>query len=294
MELQALSVGQCVDAGWAGVATVHSVFARAVNLEVRGDMWTLLGTERADLPFGIRVAARDFEALGLRSGDRVQIRSGFVGIASGATRLVVDCRAAPRWIPRLPQGEVAPELGKRLRIVSATASDRAWHGCAGMARVVVSALDEPDALADVLAKVVGRGPGSTPAGDDVLVGILAVLTLPHSGSAGAQAAQSLCRSMRQLLPTTTDISEHLLRQAANGLFSRAVHELVCALIGDSDPQQLRDTVQRAVEAGATSGADLCMGILASAPTFLTYHGRAAFLTHHAGSAFFNHYERAAA
>ena len=280
MQLQALSVGHCVDAGSAGLASVHSVFARAVNVEVRGDLWTLLGAERGDLAFGIRVASQDFEALGLRRGDRVHIRAGFVGIAAGAARLVVDCRAAPRWIPNPPQGTLAPGLRKRLRTVSAAASDRAWHGCAGMARAVVSALDEPDALADVLAKVLGRGPGSTPAGDDVLVGILAVLASPHSGAAGARAAQSLCCSMLPLLPTTTDISGHLLRQAAEGLFSRAVHELVCALIGDADPQRLRDTIQRAVETGATSGADACMGILACAPLFLPHDDRSAFLPDH--------------
>jgi len=294
MQLQALSVGHCVDAGETGVATVHSVFARAVNIEVRGDLWTLLGAERADLPFGIRVAAQDFGAFGLRRGDCVHVRSGFVGIASDAARLVVDCRAAPRWIPKLPQGKPAPGLRNRLRMVAAAASDRAWHGSDGMARAVVSALDEPDALAEVLAKVVGRGPGSTPAGDDVLVGILAVLASPQSGTPGARAVQSLCRPLLRLLPTTTDISGHLLRQAANGLFSRAVHELVCALIGDADLQQLRDTVQRVVETGATSGADLCTGMLASAPLLLAHDGRAAFLTCDAKSALLTQDDRAAA
>ena len=102
-----------------------------------------------------------------------------------------------------------------------------------MAYAVVSALNDPDVLDDVVFDVVGCGPGSTPAGDDVLVGILAVLTSPHSGATGSAAVQSLRRSLRPLLPTTTDISGHLLRQAADGLVGRAVHELVCALIGNA-------------------------------------------------------------
>ena len=60
-----------------------------------------------------------------------------------------------------------------------------------MAHTVRSALEAPDAIGNVLASVVGRGPGLTPAGDDVLVGILAVLSSPHSGLAGAKVAEFL-------------------------------------------------------------------------------------------------------
>jgi hypothetical protein len=140
-----------------------------------------------------------------------------------------------------------------------------------MAYAVMDALERRDASNDALAGVIGCGPGSTPAGDDVLVGILAVLKSPHSGAAGAEAADTLCRSLLPLLPTTTDISGHLLRQAAGGLFGRSVHELVSALIGDCARRHLTETVQRVVEAGATSGADLCVGILACAPSFLLAH-----------------------
>ena len=114
----------------------------------------------------------------------------------------------------------------------------------------------PDArrLPEVLAQVVGRGSGSTPAGDDVLIGILAVLRSPLSGAAGAEAADALRRALLPLLATTTDISGHLLRQAASGLFARNVHELIGALLGDPTPSQLNDRVARVIDTGATSGA----------------------------------------
>ena len=137
-----------------------------------------------------------------------------------------------------------------------------------MAQAVRSALEVSAALGDVLSKVVGRGPGSTPSGDDVLVGILAVLNSPHSGAAGARATESLGRAILPLLWTTTDISGQLLRQAVKGLFSRDVHELVSALLGNPAPRQLRNTIRRVIETGATSGADTCMGLLAFAPSFL--------------------------
>lgn len=265
--MQALSTGHALDLRSAGAGAVHSVYTHAVNLVVRGDLWTLVSAQRADLPFGIRVACQDFNALGVRRGERVDVRSGFVGIGTGSAGLVVDCRAAPRWLPAQPD-RPAPGLARRLDAVAATTSQRAWHGCAEMAYAVTGALSRPDALGDVVPRVVGCGPGCTPAGDDVLVGILAVLGSVHSGAAGAAAARALVRCLLPLLPTTTDISGHLLRQAANGLFGRAVHELLSAVIADSAPERLKKALERVLDTGVTSGADMCAGILASAPRFI--------------------------
>jgi hypothetical protein len=268
--IQALSTGHAVDLQSTGAGAVHSVFARAVNLEVRGDLWTLLSDERADLPFGIRVGVDRVDALGLRRGDRVSVRSGFVGIGAARSALVVDCRAAPRWTPAR-QGERAPGLAVRLGVAATEASGRAWPGAAPMARTVVTALNDPDALGGALGRVVGCGPGSTPTGDDVLVGILAALTSAHSGAAGAAAAQSLCRSLGPLLSRTTEISAHLLRQAMCGFVARPVHELVCALVGASDVARLRAAVRSVLDMGATSGADQCTGLLTAATAFLMPH-----------------------
>jgi len=255
-------------------------------------MWTLLAENKADLPFGIRVPLSRFSSLGLRSGDPVHVRSGFVGIGSAAKkgsglfcrngpegashkrlptpfsppRLVVDCRAAPRWVLACAK-KSEPGLDRRLAVVAKAVRGRSWHDSAPLAHALKSAINNTTALGDVLAKVVGRGPGATPSGDDVIVGALAVLTCPHSGMAGARAAESLGRSLLPLLPTTTDVSGHLLRQAASGLFCRDVHELVCALIGAPSPRELGEMVRRVIDTGATSGADACEGLLAFAPSY---------------------------
>jgi Protein of unknown function (DUF2877) len=264
--IQALSIGHALERESARYGVVHSVFARAVNLMVREEMWTLLAAEKADLPFGIRIASSQLEVLGFRNGDPVNIRAGFLSIGSDSTCRVVDCRAAPRWLPAC-HNRTEPGLAGRLAVVATAASDRSWHESAQMAQSVRSALECSVALGDAVAKVIGRGPGSTPSGDDVLVGILAVLSSPSSGAAGARAAESLGRAILPLLWTTSDVSGQLLRQAIKGLFSRDVHELVLALLGNPAPQQLQNTIRRVIETGATSGADTCMGLLAVAPYF---------------------------
>jgi hypothetical protein len=269
--IQALTAGHALDLESGAPGVVHSVFSRAMNLEIGARLWTLLAAGRADLPLGIQLAATDFDRLGVRRGDAAVVRAGFIGIGAAGNRVVIDCRAARRWKPT-PHPALAPGLAARLDLVAALSADRAWPASVGLARSVVLALRGRSALDAALRRVVGRGPGSTPAGDDVLVGILAVLTSPRSGARGAAAAQALRRALQPLLPTTPDISAHLLRQAADGLLGRDLHELLGAVLGAGDAQDLSLAVKRVIETGATSGADTCAGLIAAAAEFLRSAG----------------------
>jgi hypothetical protein len=97
--MQALSVGHAIDPKRAALGRVHSVFAHAVNLEIQGDLWTVVSCDRSDLPFGIRVASSDFVTAGLKRDDTVHVRAGWVGIRTRGSGVVIDCRGASRWIP---------------------------------------------------------------------------------------------------------------------------------------------------------------------------------------------------
>ena len=261
-------VGYALDVDLDCVGAVHSVFSRAVNLEIEGEMWTLLASDCADLPFGIRLPVRSLDAFAIRVGGCVHARAGFIGLGRPGRRLVVDCRAAPRWAPVSPFS-LASGFPARLALLSQEATALAWCGSRPMARLATSALRRgAGALEDALTRIIGCGPGLTPAGDDVLVGILAVLCSPLSGTAGAEAAQAMLRAIRRLAPRTTALSGHMLGQAARGLIGRALHELLVALTGCPVAVELEVAIRRVVKTGATSGADACMGVLEAAQAFL--------------------------
>jgi Protein of unknown function (DUF2877) len=284
----AVSVGHCLDLETVRGGMVHSVFDHAVNLLVASDLWTLLDAGRHDMPFGIRVEPTRLAMVRPRPGDLVSVRSGFVGMASGAAAHVVDCRSAARWWPRRAS-RLARGLERRLAVVETTALVRAWCGASASADAVRSVVVGPDipppgalspidhseaapcaasARAATLGSVVGAGPGATPSGDDVLIGAFAVLTAPEAGEPGATAARELAELIQPLLPRTTDISAHLLRQAADGRISRPLQDLIGALVADSDLETTRAAARVVVDTGATSGADTCMGVLAVAASFL--------------------------
>ena len=125
-----------------------------------------------------------------------------------------------------------------------------------MAQALCDALDDGDeaALAAAARRVVGRGPGLTPSGDDVVVGLLTAL-----GMHGEPARERLSRALARVLPTTTDLSRHLVHEAALGLPGRALHELGAALLSGVD---LDGATTRALAIGATSGADAAVGLVA--------------------------------
>jgi len=262
MLLSAHCIGHRVELNRPQAGRVHSCFEGAVNLLIEGELWSLLAGARSDLPFGIRLAPGVAPGrLALRVGDAVQLRAGYLG--SGA--LTIDCRMAARWRPNgwsLP----AHGLAARLDRVERTAAPRAWRDSVGMASAVVEALYQrgPGAsarLSSVVGRVVGRGPGLTLAGDDVLVGILSVLGSAADEPTAASMQARLVAAVTPWLGTTGDISRHLLQQAMQGWSGRALHALGQALVEGADEAALHSALARLLDSGASSGADGCIGLV---------------------------------
>ena len=246
---RACCLGCRIDVWTPRRGVVHGVFAGAVNLYFGEAWWTLLATDRPDQPSGIRLAPDTPQLPTVRTGDPVEVRAGHLRAGDA----VVDCRTATRWVPGAWPA-TAPGFPDRLRQLELAALPRAWAGAAAMAREVCEALDDDAALDDAGRRVIGRGPGLTPSGDDVLVGLLTALGIRHRA-----ARKRLARALAPALSTTTSLSGHLIEEAALGLPGRALHELIAALLSGT---QLAKAIERALAIGATSGADAAVGLVA--------------------------------
>ena len=200
--------------------------------------------------------------LGLRIGDPVCVRSSHVRVGPA----VIDARTAVRW---MPQGsDLDPDgLGERVAELQAAARHVAWEGSWALAGAVAGALASarPADLDEAVRRAVGRGPGLTPAGDDVLVGILAVLTAPPVAAGCEPAAARLRAALAPALPATTEISRALLGQASRGHVSRPVWELTSAVLSGRAPSAptRADVLSTVLSTGATSGGDTCAGLAAA-------------------------------
>jgi hypothetical protein len=127
-------------------------------------------------------------------------------------------------------------------------------------RELVAALDEPSPAAarSAAARLAGLGEGSTPAGDDYLMGVLHALwaaDLPARAWAGDLVAACAGR--------TTAASAAWLEAAARGKAGQRWVDLLAALAA-GDPEATRDAARAVRSLGHTSGAFSLRGFLDAA------------------------------
>lgn len=244
---------------------VHSVFARAVNVEWNepaGALLTLHGPTPLAAPFAMALVGWP-EEHGLEPGIPVVAKDGRLCAGGlvvdwvGAT--VVDLRVSPCV-------EDAPAARDRLARALAPFDERA--GAAGLSaapgRVARAAAAgalrgrDPVALARAARSLMGLGEGLTPAGDDWLVGMLAVLHRLAQGWV-LEAGHLASVLVGEAPARTTTVGAAFLAHALAREFSERVRDLVTA----ESLSRARAAGARLAAMGATSGADTLSGMRAA-------------------------------
>ena len=251
--------------------TVHSIFDSAVNLRA-GNRLVSCSAAVISSPYGIEMTAADLSHLQRRccatpdvslewhSADRTMVSgTGEVVIASTADVAVFDPTLASARSTNL--GDAAAELVTYLaRRRADTGLGADWWGLAERTDLTgaVDSLTAGTADRRVLHWL-GRGPGLTPSGDDVLVGMLAALWF-----VGAVDSRRL-EPLRRLLEEgegalTTDLSVEYLYYACRGMFTGVVIDLLVAL-DRSDQVAAHRALDRLGRYGHTSGWDCTLGMV---------------------------------
>lgn len=112
-------------------------------------------------------------------------------------------------------------------------------------------------LVEAARSLVGRGPGSTPAGDDVLAGVALSLRMTDRLGVLSQLHSAITPDLHD---RTTALSADLLRAALAGHASPEVRSLLLTLRPGTSPERRRRAVQAVLALGSTSGADLLLGL----------------------------------
>lgn len=273
--------------------TVHSVFANCCNV-VAGDLLiTVQDAAHQHTPTSVQV-----DVIGparwmpnVLRGEPVSQRAGVLAFGSH----VLDLRRAAVWTPEACGGWRQPQTGRRrLALVESTRRSHGASGCRGPApaierdvRALVAVLggprsaetgaaaspgrSEPDCagLDAAVRRLVGAGVGLTPAGDDILVGLLAALSVGGNGDLSTGPAFSaVSRAVLRHASRTNDISAHYLRLAAFGRFGEALSALRAAIVADVGDGVLVARAKDVLSVGATSGADALLGLLLGLHTVL--------------------------
>jgi hypothetical protein len=265
-------------------ARVHSVFERVINLRVGEDrLLTLAYRDADDAPDSVVVDLASWSGLGLAAGDRVRLHDWRIvidGAWTGGLTIALD--SARPWHGGLP-AFAADQTTLRRQLPRALAHlKRHGRGVSTVAHPPGTATALEAALADAfrrhtqglcaaiadgdnvglhvqVGRLVGLGPGLTPAGDDYLVGLLAAL---HLAGGRCTAGRGVAACVVECAHRQTHlISAAALRAAARGRVRERVIELCDALMHGSSAG-LAAALQRVVAIGSGSGSEIAAGVLA--------------------------------
>jgi hypothetical protein len=252
-------------------------FRAAVYLGHDDGVLTLVTSDGVVHPNAVVVgaAAADAPFAGLRPHVRGTVGEGRIDLPG------LEVRVA-RWRdPRPRLGDVDVDrlrdtvAAARHQLATTEAADPADGQLATLAAAVadrVAAGDE-DAAVAAAQRLLGRGPGLTPAGDDVLAGLLATtVTLAPAVRGGtrsglvATARATGDRIADLARDATTAVSAALLHHASRGEVAAPAGQVLHALTGRGD---LTTAITALLAVGSTSGRDLAIGILGGADLVLS-------------------------
>lgn len=212
----------------------------------------------------------------LRVGDAldVQVDPGRLSPAPGTAPTFQDIatlgRASGTWqrgtaiLDLLDRHEVADGLGWLPGLARLAAGDRppdelgrlvdGWTGVLG---------GECEARPPAPpASLLGRGPGATPSGDDLLAGLFLALDRTATDARRPRLRQAGERLVATAAERTTTVSTALLAQAVRGRADDRVETALRAVLSQSVPRsRWEPAVLGITEVGHTSGVDTLVGML---------------------------------
>lgn len=109
--------------------------------------------------------------------------------------------------------------------------------------------------------LLGRGPGATPSGDDIVSGILLALHRTTDGRRRDRVERAGASMVAAGIERTTTISTALLAQAALGRTSASVERGLEALLSPESNDDPTDAAREMTRIGHSSGVDMLVGML---------------------------------
>jgi hypothetical protein len=228
-------------------------FATALYLRLEGgEVIALLSSDAVRLPIGLILptSSREFPLTSLSVP--VLVGSGAVHIGSWS------CRVSRLVSFRAPTG-LTPDRHACEHLRHLLANCQSADPDLRLPDALPDDEHTPEVAADLVRRLLGVGPGLTPAGDDVLAGLLVGLW-----SFGQRAELLRLAVLAGLAAGTTDLSAALLRCAARGESIPQVNQLLQAMSASAWQSRLDHALYELVRVGHTAGTALATGVLAAA------------------------------
>jgi hypothetical protein len=247
------------DAGREHVFSVHSVFDRVINVATNQGLLSVAAGDAGGSSAFLTVPGKRLH-FNVAAGEPCTARSGRLCF-SGHT---INFYCSALWKGPIHSGYRRSPPAENIAAFKAVldrkaAPESAWRIINSNSESRFSGLKAIRRLredAAVAGKLIGLGRGLTPAGDDMLLGFLAVVNHVSPDRAFVRA---LCDAVSASLGATTDLSAQALKNA----LACDYHEFVQKCIRDlceGAPEEVYISAAALLKVGATSGSDIACGM----------------------------------
>lgn len=246
---------------FAGV--VHSVFERTCNIlrDANGELYTIATSTVDEAPNTLILPIPNIRCIDVHVGDRLRAQNGLLRLDNG---MAIAVNRAAVWRCRLPSFpmDVAPLRRNTIAVQACIDHDGTESGITAVVQAFLHACKQhPDDASSYAKKLIGLGPGLTPAGDDFLVGFMTMCVLPQSP---LHAYISLCEEIVNTSTSYTNaISTTAFKKAIQGQVRKSLCRFIEAMFVEASEGAVAQ-VRTVLEIGATSGTELARGIVAGA------------------------------
>lgn len=253
------------------------VFPSAVYLQLtdvtHGRVVALVTADAVRLPNAVVLdeVSADRPFAELRSTDNAAL--GNQQLWMGPLRIDV----ARVWTPQRPHpNPPVPRLQTNLSVLQRCLSEHARQAAlqhtppaveVALVLAHATATKNLDLATTTATRMLGRGPGLTPSGDDYLAGFLTTLALQAEPTRADFTARLGDHIVTTAGTATTALSAALLQHAAHGEAPSEVSDVLDALSGHDDP--LEEAIHRLLAVGHSSGYQLARGVWAATHTQLS-------------------------
>ncbi|MGB9783463.1 MAG: DUF2877 domain-containing protein [Moorellaceae bacterium] len=252
---------------------VHSVFPRAINLWDGQRFLTLLPLGRGGGAVYATLAVEkevSFSSWGLAPGQKVELLPG--DCLRVGPEVIVDFSSSVPWQSPLERIKRLPSLNphnlrafKLALLGRRTASPFKGflQGEGSKAETLLEQLEfsvvapERAELEQALAGILGWGPGLTPSGDDLILGLSMARGVIRKALGLGPGLWEI--SVRRILNSTHPLSAFFIEEALKGRGHEFVETALASLLGMGKVKP-ETAAERLFDLGATSGFDMALGL----------------------------------
>ncbi len=260
---------------------VHSKFNHSFNIQDEtSQRLAVISTEQtAAVPNGIYLKASDFEQLlsQVRVGDPLIMQNRILRIAGKQLVVSLTREYTSHYVST---GGLTAEGWKEYsfslkKVKKPTGYQEPLSTVFDSGNDFTKAIDAlcSDSLPHqrkALHFLIGRGPGLTPSGDDMLIGYLAARLILDKGDTKLETY--LRTKLLSVADLTTDVSKHYLLCGLDQRFNQSILQLLKAVSEITD--ELEPAIQLVLQTGHTSGADFLAGFSRTLNYFRNEHREA--------------------